>query len=279
MKLLLISAAAAACAWSAETPDIAAIMSRVAINQAKSQDLRENYVYSQRQLLRLVRGGGKIAREERREYVITPKHRGVHKELTHFDGKYESHGKYFTYDKPGYEYKNVDIDGELINDMSNDLTDDHNSRDGISRDLFPLTYHQQLKYDFRLVGTETYQGKPVYRVRFEPKKREHDEDCAIWKGDALVDSEEYQPVLVTSKLAINIPAAVKILLGTNIKGLGFTVTYKKFEDGVWFPVSYGGEFDVRAVFFYKRTISISLLNSDFHKMDVTSTIAYSIEDK
>ena len=95
MKLLLISAAAAACAWGTETPDIASIMSRVGINQAKSQDLRENYVYTQKQLLRLVRGGGKIAREERREYVITPKHRGIHKELMHFEGKYESHGKYF----------------------------------------------------------------------------------------------------------------------------------------------------------------------------------------
>jgi len=100
-----------------------------------------------------------------------------------------------------------------------------------------------------------------------------------WKGEALIDAEEYQPVLVTSKLALQIPAAVKILLGTNIKGLGFSVAYKKFEDGVWFPVSYGGEFDVRAVFFYKRTISIAMTNSDFRRMDVTSNIAYSIDDK
>src|SRR5215467_4371511 len=238
MKLLLLFVAALTGARAADTPDVAAIMSRVAINQAKSQDLRQNYVYNQKQLLRLVRGGGKIAREERREYVITPKHRGIHKELTHFEGKYESRGKYFNYDKVGYQYKNVDIDGELINDMSNDMTDDHKSRDGISTDLFPLTYHQQLKYDFRLKGSEMHQGRPVYRVSFEPKKEQH-EDGAVWKGEALIDAEEYQPVLVTSKLALNIPAAVKILLGTNIKGLGFTLTYKKFEDGVWFPVSYG----------------------------------------
>jgi hypothetical protein len=279
MKGLVVFAAAVSCCWGAETPDIASIMSRVAINQAKSQDLRQLYVYNQKQLLRLVRGGGKIAREERREYVITPKHRGVHKELTHFEGKYESHGKYFSYDKPGYEYKSVDIDGELINDMSNDMTDDHRSRDGIATDLFPLTYHQQLKYDFQLKGSEQYQGRQVYRVGFEPKKHEQHEDGAVWKGEALIDAEEYQPVLITSKLALNIPAPVKILLGTNVKGLGFSVTYKKFEDGVWFPVSYGGEFELRAVFLYKRTISISMVNSDFKKQDVTSTIAYSIEDK
>src|SRR5215813_2903466 len=182
MKCLVVFAAALTGCWAAETPEIASIMSRVAINQAKSQDLRELYVYNQKQLLRLVRGGGKIDREERREYVITPKHRGVHKELTHFEGKYERHGKYFDYDKPGYEYKNVDIDGELINDMSNDMTDDHRSRDGIATDLFPLTYHQQLKYDFRLKGSEQYQGRQVYRVSFEPKKQEEHEGDAAWKG-------------------------------------------------------------------------------------------------
>ena len=277
MKILLL-AATLGCAW-AQPPDIEQIMSRVARNQAKSQDLRKFYVYNQKQLLRMVCGNGKIAREEHREYLITPKERGIKKELTRFDGKYERHGEYIAYDKPGYEYKDVDIDGELINDMSNDMTNDGSSRDGIARDLFPLTYHQQLKYDFRLVKSETYRGRPVYRVHFEPKKREHGEDSVVWKGDALIDVEEYQPVLVTSKLALNIPAAVKILLGTNIKGLGFSVSYQKFEDGVWFPVSYGGEFDVRAVFFYKRTISISMTNSDFRRMNVTSNIAYLTEDK
>jgi hypothetical protein len=73
--------------------------------------------------------------------------------------------------------------------------------------------------------------------------------------------------------------AVQVLLGTNIKGLGFSVSYRKFGDGVWFPVSYGGEFEVRAVFFYKRIISISMTNSDFHRLDVTSHIAYSTEDQ
>ena len=74
MKTLLLTAAIG-CAWGAASgapPDIAQIMSRVAINQAKSQDLRKSYVYNQKQLLRMVRGSGKIAREERREYVITP---------------------------------------------------------------------------------------------------------------------------------------------------------------------------------------------------------------
>ena len=100
-----------------------------------------------------------------------------------------------------------------------------------------------------------------------------------WKGEALIDAEEYQPVLITTSLAFKIPAPVRILLGTNIRGLGFSVAYQKFADRVWFPVSYGGEFEVRAVFFYKRTISVSLANSDFRRTDVTTNVAYAAQDK
>ena len=82
-----------------------------------------------------------------------------------------------------------------------------------------------------------------------------------------------------TKLAVKIPGAVKVLLGTDIKGLGFSVTYQKFEDGVWFPVSYGGEFEVRAVFFYKRTISVNMTNTDFHRTNVNSNVTYLANEK
>jgi len=275
MKLLALIAAAAGFA-SAQTPDIESIMSQVGINQAKAQELRSNYVYTQKQLLRFVRGNGKIAREERREYLVTPRLRRSKKTLVHFEGKYEEHGKYYSFDKPGYEHKGLDLDAGLINDMSNDMTDDHKSPDGIGRDLFPLTYHQQLKYNFKLLGAETYRGREVYRVSFTPKPHMEDAD---WKGEALIDKAELQPVTVSTSLAWKMPLAVRTLLGTNIRGVGFTLTYQKFEDGVWFPVSYGGEFEVRGVFVYRRTMSISMVNSDFHKLDVNSTIAYDTEGK
>lgn len=275
MKLLILLLAATGLG-RAQTPDIDQIMSRVAINQAKAQELRYLYVYTQKQLLRFVRSNGKIAREERREYVVTPRLHKIHKELAHFEGKYEEHGKFVPFDRPGYEHKGIDLDADLLNDMSQDMTDDKQSVDGIARDLFPLTYHQQLKYTFKLLGEETYRGREVYRVSFLPKPHMDD---ANWKGQALIDRNEFQPVMVTTDLAWKMPLLVKTLLGTNVKGLGFTLTYQKFEDGVWFPVSYGGEFEVRGLFLYRRTMSIAMTNSDFHKLDVNSTIAYQTEGK
>jgi hypothetical protein len=263
----------------AQTPSVESIMSQVAINQAKSQELRTNFVYNQKQLLRMLRPNGKLAREERREYTVLPAFRGIKKDLLKFEGKFEQHGAYINYYHPGYQYKELDIDGGIIGDLSNSLTNDKNSRDGIASDLFPLTYHQQLKYSFRLIGTEQYQGRQVYRVAFEPRKTPHladsdDSGHTIWKGEALIDAAELQPVVVYSKMALRIPAAVKILLGTDIRGLGFTLSYQKFADGVWFPVSYGGEFEVKGLFFYRRTMTISLVNSDFRRLDVSSHIAY-----
>jgi len=274
--VLVLLAGSLARPAAAQAPALDEIMSRVARNQAKTLDLRTSYIYTQTQLLRMVRGGGKVAREERREYLVTPKDRGIAKKLAGFQGKYESHGQYVSYDRPGYHYKGLDLDGDLLNSFSEDMTNDKDSRDGIGHDLFPLTYHQQLKYDFKLVGEETRQGRRVYRVSFEPKTKHgvFDDGGTIWKGEALIDAEEFQPVQVTTKMAVKLPLAVKTLLGTNISGLGFAVSYRQVADGVWFPVSYGGEFEFRGLFFYKRSASISMRNLDFRRADVTSDVMY-----
>ncbi len=277
MKLLVILALVSA-AGAASLPGVQEIMARVGENQAQAQQLRKEYTFHQKQLLRLSRGNNRIAREERREYDVVPGPDSVQKALVHFEGRYDHKGRYIAYNRPGYEYRGMDIDGDLINDLSEDMTADRHSRDGIGRDLFPLTARQQRKYDFQLVAVESFHGRDVYRVSFEPKPHQ-DFDDAAWKGEALIDASEYQPVTVHTSLAIRIPLAVKTLLGTNIKGLGFSVSYQRFEDGVWFPVSYGGEFEVRAVFFYMRKISISMVNDNFRRTHVDSSVKYATMER
>jgi hypothetical protein len=277
MRLLTIAAIGVVGA-AAQSLDVSEIMARVARNQTRSQEARRDFTYHQNQLLRMIRGSGKVAREEKREYDVTPGPRRSHKELAHFEGRYEANGKYVPYDRPGYQYKEMDVDGELINELSDDMMNDRHSRDGIGCDLFPLTESEQHKYNFQLLGRETYRGHEVYKVRFEPKPHQDVEDAA-WKGEALIDAAEFQPVFVQTSLAPKIPLAVKTLLGTNIKGLGFAVSYQKFEDGIWFPVSYGGEFEVRAVFFYKRKISVAMTNTDFRHTQVDSRVTYVSQDR
>jgi len=266
-------------AWyAAQQPEPAdIIMAKVALNQERAQAARSAFVYHQSMLIRFKRSNGKLAREEEREYVVTPTEKGFKKELAHFVGRYEKGGKLVPYDKPGYEYKGLDIDGDLADSMANDMTNDKDSRDGITKDLFALTADKQKNFIFTLQGKEDYRGRQVYHINFRLKKPsliDCDDESTCWAGEALIDVQEYQPVLVTSWLAKGIPMAVQILLGTNIKHLGFKVTYQKFDEGLWFPVTYGGEFYVRAVFFYKRTMAMSVVNSGFQRADITSTVSF-----
>src|SRR5258708_11378573 len=85
-------------------------------------------------------------------------------------------------------------------------TDESKALDGISHNYFPLTAVEQAKYNFSLEGTETIRGRAVYRIRFEPKLRDRhnlgslnldfdvESGGAAWKGGALIDAAEYQPI-------------------------------------------------------------------------------------
>lgn len=278
LSLLAVVCLAAASPHAAPVPASTAdaIMTEVGIHQDCAIAARKSFLYRQKLLLRMHRGNGKPAREERREYTVTPLESGFQKELTSFHGKYMAGGKEVSYDKPGYQYKGTDVDGQVLDEMANDFASDKDSRDGLARNMFPLTTAEQRPYHFWLKDTETYRGRKMYRIAFEPRERssEFDGDSGPWKGEALVDAEEYQPVMIETNLASKFPFLVKTLLGTNIQGLGFSVTYQKFAPGVWFPVTYGGEFRVKVLFFYTRNISVNLENTGFQRTNVESTIEF-----
>jgi hypothetical protein len=253
------------------------IMLRVALNQDRAQEMRTAFVYHQNVLVRLQRTNGKLAREEYGEFTVTPTAKGVSREQTLFKGKYVQHGKEVAFDKSGFEHKSIDIDADFAKSLLEDFGHDKDSRDGVDHDCFPLTSKEQPKYKFVLEGTEDYRGAEVYRIRFEPKKKPSiydDDDNGQWAGEVLVDQKEFQPVLVTSALAFKIPGWVKVIFGTNVQQLGFKVTYQKFDDGIWFPVTYGGEFKLKAVFFYSRRIGLSMQNSGFQRAVVNSKVNF-----
>jgi len=277
------------------------IMARVAENQDRAKQARTEWVYQQDVLARLHRSNGKLAREETWKFVVTPQAKGFRKEVQHFEGQYEHKGKMTSYDHPHYEYKGIDVDGDLISDLGEAFgaEETHNedphtgethhdeatgvhvhvdAHEGEARaNLFPLTKAVQRGYTFTLEGREDYRGMDVYRVSFRPGHRgesDHDGGDADWKGEAIIDAAEFQSIVVTTGLAWGIPGAVKVLLGTDLHHVGFKITYKKVADGVWFPEVYGGEFNFKALFLYKRTFSISVKNSEFRKTDVSSKIAF-----
>jgi len=159
------------------------------------------------------------------------------------------------------------IDRDLLENVRKNLIHDK-SKDGINARLFPLTSKNQANYIFRMIGRERLNSRDVFHIAFRPK----DKNDFGWSGDAYIDTTARQPVLVTTAMARKIPFAVRTLLGTNVPGLGFTVTYAPQPDGVWFPVTFSTEFKIHVLYFFHRQIFLNAENREFEKTHVTSRI-------
>jgi len=159
------------------------------------------------------------------------------------------------------------LDRDMVENIRWNLIHDK-SKDGINAHLFPLTTKEEANYSFRMIGRERLNDRNVYHITFRPKKK----DDFGWSGDAYIDTTAYQPVLITTAMARKIPFAVRTLLGTNVPGLGFTVTYAPQPDGVWFPITFSTEFKIHVLYFFHRQVILDAENRDFEKTHVTSRI-------
>jgi hypothetical protein len=245
------------------------IMLQVAANQDRAERLRSQYIYEQKIRVASRRTNGKLARIETTIYSVIPTPTGVEKKLKSIEGRYLHKNAYI--DFRGEPVPEADsIDGGLVHGIFRDELSDDKSKNGLGHDLFPLTTSEQKKYRFTLAGTGQAAGHEVYRVSFAPV----DKSDLTWAGEALIDKAEFEPVSVNTKLSRKLPLLVRTMLGTDLPGLGFNVEYRRFDDGVWFPVSFGTEFRLRAVFFLNRDITISLENTGFKHAKADSTIEY-----
>jgi hypothetical protein len=251
---------------AAQTPDAGEIMRRVSENVDRAQSARASWVYDQDVFVRLKRANGKLAREESRQYIVAPTERGAQRKLLKVEGKIREGRKEIAYTEAGYRRKDADIDGALVDTFGRELMWLRDSM-GPMVYWFPLESKNLHKYAFTYEGEERYRDYDVYRITFREK-----EDS--WEGEALIERNEYQPVLVTSAWTGRVPAAITIGLGTNVQQIGAKITYKRFDKDVWFPVATGGEMKLRVLFLYARTIAFSATNRDFRKADVRSSIEF-----
>ena len=235
-------------------------------------EARKQFVYRQQELVAMHQSNGKLTCRQRREYTVTPMADGVERRLVDPPEKNGDVGRC-----------NVDLSGSSDESLSIHTGSEGDSfsaslgatKDGVPRGLFPLTAEEQHLYEYKLAGTEVHAGRQVYRVTFRPnKQKDANGNQGYWKGEALIDVEEFQPVHVSTDLTVGTPLPVRILLGTSVHGIGFTVSYQRLDGGVWFPTGFGGEFSVRALFFFKQVVSVNITNSDFRRADVNSIVTF-----
>ncbi|HEY1581256.1 MAG TPA: hypothetical protein VGF82_29660 [Terracidiphilus sp.] len=293
-----------------QLPSAESVMNRVAINQDTAVAERAHYVYVQHAKM-TSRRGKMVMCEEITDYRFAPSIDETHEQLLKVDGRFLKNKKYMSYtallprdedkpkdadkdkesdrdksaakdtDKHDKDKKDKDKDKDPVFDPNSNETLDRDlvenlrwnlihdkSKDGVNAHLFPLTSKDQLDYTFRMIGRERMNGHDVYHITFRPK----DKDDFGWSGDAYIDTTAYQPVLVTTGMARKIPFAVRTLLGTNVPGLGFTITYAPQGDGPWFPVTFSTEFKIHVLYFFHREIILNAENREFEKTHVTSRI-------
>ena len=244
------------------------IMARVAEAQDRAVEQRKSYVYQQRVKVETRRTHGRLIRREIAVYTVTPGENSSTKTLVSIDGCHWNKGKWVEFHAEPVPLGDT-IDADLIHDFRDDLLNEK-SKDGIGSDLFPLTTAEQKNYRFELLGEQDVHGRKAWRIRFRPA--DHEE--LTWAGEALIDEQDFQPLNVYTQLSRRIPFAVRTLLGTDLPGIGFNVTYNRFPDGAWFPATFGTEFRLHVVFFLNREISVSMENTGFRHADVESRIDY-----
>jgi hypothetical protein len=167
-------------------------------------------------------------------------------------------------------FKGLPIPAAGVLEITLDLTTDSDSRDAVDKDLFPLTTDEQRKYTFEILGERTVRGRQAYDIQFHPtNKRDFG-----WIGEAFIDKEEFQPISVHTQLSRKLPVAVRTALGTNVHGLGYNIEYTRVDKDIWFPASYGTEFDLHILFLYNRILTESVENLKFSRLNVESRIKF-----
>jgi hypothetical protein len=259
------------------------IMARVAANQDRNEALRKEYAYKQHVRIATHKPKSRMMREETADYEVLPLPDGPQKQLKMLTGRYwdkdkDQYGDFKGERAPANGRTDADLvhslrnhepvpeggrtDADLIRNLRSHLLDD-NSKDGLARDLFPLTSEEQKDYEFTLLGQEVESGHNVYRIAFVPKNKQE----RTWAGEAFIDTAEFQPVRAFTKMSRSLPFLVRTMW-FDLPGIGFNVVYERIADGVWFPSVFGTEFrlHVGPMLFFNRDVSISLENSGFeHK--------------
>ena len=227
----------------------AEIMERVAANQDDGEGLRKEYVYKQHIHIVTHKPGSRMVREETADYDVEPQQLGIEKHLKSLTGRYWNKGKYVEFQgeqvEGGTQGELVDYlqnhealpggtDADLIHNLRNYVTDD-TSKDGLGHALFPLTSEGLKDYEFKLLGQEVEAGRNVYHIA----------------------------------LSRRIPFLVR-KTWFDLPGFGFDVVYKRQEDGLWFPSTFGTEFQMRVgpLPIFNRDVSTSLENSEFEHVHV-----------
>jgi hypothetical protein len=115
--------------------------------------------------------------------MVIPFATGTEKKLVSFQGEYRKGKQSVTYQEPVRNDQDAGIDGELLQELTEELVNAKTARDGIPHNLSPLRSADLPAYKFTMKGELQYQGRRTYRIAFEPVKKAREMCVHIGKDE------------------------------------------------------------------------------------------------
>ncbi len=141
-----------------------------------------------------------------------------------------------------------------------------------NRDVL-LTPELVSRFDFTLLGTTTIEGRPAYRLAFQPKNpqppvhRLIDRFLDRISGTLCVDTEEFE----IARADMSLGSEVSLWGGVAgcLKKLAYTVTRTRMAEGIWFNTFSTGDFEGRKLLDSTR-IKTRSQSTNFRRLRITS---------
>ena len=233
------------------------IMQR-AVHRAATHESMPAYLYTKRTLTEELDGSGNVKNRAERLYQVLVESGASYLKLTRVNGQ----------DLSAAQLKKQE-DRELAQRQK--LADAPEGKRGDERENF-VTAELVDKYNFTLLGRETFNGRTVYALSFAaktnlPSHKLTDRFLNHIAGKVWVDADEFE----IAKLDLHLTAEVTLwggMIGTLRQGT-YSLERTRLADGAWFDSASRGTFEGRKLLepMLLRTRSDS---SDFRRRDVAS---------
>lgn len=197
-----------------EVSSLNQILERVKAQQARIEEEIEDAVFSAESIYRERKGDGELKKE-----VIT-------RRRVYVKGDSKRHEEYLSMIVNGRELKGKEREKELKDWKKN--------AERQQETKIPLTPEAEGAYDYRLIGSETWNGMDVWIIGFEARQK----DDGYVNGKGYISKDDFN--IVRAEFA---PAKMPRV----IKDMKMSLTYSEVQ-GYWMPVKFEMDMKIRVSF-------------------------------
>ncbi len=221
--------------------------------EAQAASVQRDFTWTKATVLEELDSSGNVKERTEKVYQVLFQGGSTHLKLVQVDG----------HDPSQADLKKMADNDATVQKL---LADSKNK--AAPRDNF-LTRDLVARFDFKLVGKETVNGREAYQVAFQPKNPElpvhHFVDRLLNRlsGTLWIDAQEFE----VARADVSLKSEVKLLGGlvASLKKAAYSMTRTRVAEGVWVNTSSNGDFQGRKLMDDMR-IKLKSHSSNFKRL-------------